>query len=345
MTIGIILHPYSERHPAGLGRYIFELTKHMVEADSKNSYIIFTKGKKSVDFKGSNWKLSECPNGLFWLDRGLSRGPKADVYIFNTPIMPLFFKPKRSIVIALDYAYWIQAAKSFREWISKYVLYWYNKISLKRADKIVSISEATKKDTEKFFGIPAEKITVSYPGFNDFSKLPEEKINVPEKFFLYVGVLKERKNLIRIVQAFIEFYNLRKDFYLVVVGKTGGAYFEAVKKIVEASDAKNNIIFLGFISDNGVAYLYKHAAALVFPSLIEGFGFPIVEAAACGLPTITSITTSLAEVGDICKSILVDPYNIMAIRDAMLKTVAVATRFFSWDKSAYEMIAVAEKLK
>ena len=120
MKIGIILHPYDEDKPAGLARTIFELTKGMLEIDKDNEYIIFVKNKprRDPELPGNNWRLEVLGGGMFWLDH-LRRAPRADVYLFNTPVMPFFWKPLKSVVIALDFAYWHLSSQALENQIRR----------------------------------------------------------------------------------------------------------------------------------------------------------------------------------------------------------------------------------
>jgi hypothetical protein len=139
MKIGIVLHPFDEKRPAGLGRYIFELTKEIIERDPESQFIIYLKQtpKEKLNIGSNNWQTVVLGDGYFWLE-GLAGTPKADLYIFNTPIMPFFFRPKRSLVIALDFAYLDFA--SFWQWPKMWPLKLYHRFSLRRATKIIAIS-------------------------------------------------------------------------------------------------------------------------------------------------------------------------------------------------------------
>ena len=360
MKIGIILHPYGEKKPAGLSRYILDLTSSLLENDKKNEYIIYLKDKpeKMPVFKGSNWKVEVVGSGKFWLEIGLSKAPTADIYVFNTPIMPFFFKPKKSVVIALDFAYRHFKSKNLKEFVFNKFLFFLNNFSFKRADAIVSISEETKKDILKLFDVSKQKIKVIYPGFKKICSLPVREISLPEYFFLYVGVIKERKNLFNIVKGFREFKRSDKtDCKLVIAGKSGGEYYEKVLEFIKSEKIESDVAFLGFIDDNELAIAYKKAIALVFPSLIEGFGFPVLEAMNCGLPVITSKYGSLAEVAG-SAGILVDPYNSGEISGAMKKIYSdnllryemsskgiIRAEEFSWQRSAEKFINLFENLQ
>ena len=360
MKIGIILHPYGEKTPAGLGRYIFDLTASLIENDKTNEYIIYLKGKpdKLPVFNGSNWRAEIVGGGKFWLETGLRKAPAADVYVFNTPIMPFFFSPKRSVVITLDFAYKYFKAKSLKEYLFNKFLFFANKFSLKRADLIVSISEQTKKDILKFFGLSEQKIKVIYPGFKKICSLPAREVKLPEKFFLHVGVIKERKNLLNIVKGFREFKrNDKNGCKLVVAGKGEGEYYEKIARFIKSEKIESDVVFIGFVDDNELAFIYKKALALVFPSLLEGFGFPVLEAMNCGLPVITSKYGSLAEVAGNA-GILVDPQNTGEIsatmekiysnnllRHEMSKDGIVRAEEFSWQRSAERFISLFKTLQ
>ena len=299
MKIGIILHPYGENKPAGLGEYIFELTRSLVEADEKNEYLIFLKSriKDSPIFRGKNWQVYIIGFGSLWRDLGLFFAPRADIYIFNTPIMPIFFRPRKSVVIALDFAYTYFPVRGFGEYWQNKILFWLNGFSLRRADKIVAISEDTKKDVVRLFKVAEEKIEIIYPGFRNLSDAPQKELMIGSPYFLFTGVIKERKNVYNIVRAFLDFkkrYQTRHK--LVIVGKGGGLYLEKILVLIKRQAMQEEIIFTGYIDLPQLVYLYKHAVALVFPSLVEGFGFPLLEAMSCGLPVITSDSSSLAEV-------------------------------------------------
>ncbi len=357
--IGIILHPYGEGKPAGLGRYIFDLTRYLIENDKENEYIVYLKKNHKImpEFTTSNWRIEILGFGRFWMEIGLLFAPKADIYIFNTPVMPIFFHPKKSIVVALDFAYLYFKPEGFRNRINNFLLYKMNGLALRREDNIVSISEATKKDIIRLFDIPHKKIEVIYPGFSKICVLPSEKIAVPLNFFLYVGVIKERKNLLNIIKGFYEFKKKNEsDFKFVVAGNGNNVYYREILRFIEENNLKEDVIFLGFVSDNQLSFLYKNASALVFPSLIEGFGMPVLEAMACGLPVITSDRSSLSEVAG-GAALLVDPKNPEDIATAMAKMVFdeklrdelvnkadLRAGDFSWENCAEKFIELFKKI-
>jgi len=337
MKVGIILHPHGEDKPAGLGRAIFEITRSLVEVDKQNEYLVILRHKPKTlpQFPGNNWRIKIADHKYFWLDRALWR-ENLDVCIFNTPIISFFARPRKSIVIAYDFAYEDFGPKRF--------LKWYHRFSLRATDAIVAISEATKKEAIKLFKIPARKIKVVYLGYErvcDFFPPPVPKL--PEKFFLFVGVIKERKNVHGVIEAFYKFKkNTGLSHKLVVAGWGKGEYFERVKNMI----ADENVILDIETRGERLSHLYKNAEALLYPSFIEGFGFPALEAMSCGLPVITSTASSLPEVAGEA-AILVDPRDTSAIAQAMQK-IAQDPKFrkaliqkgfaqiqkFSWQKTA-----------
>lgn len=361
MKIGIILHPYGEKKQTGLGEYIFELTKRLVESDKRNEYVIFLKSGFSEPpvFNGDNWRVRVLGWGSFWRDLGLFFAPRMDLYIFNTPMMPLFFKPGKSIVIALDFAYKYFLGDSLRERINNKFLFWLNKISLWRADLIISISTATKNDVLYFFGDKLDKkIKVVYPGFRNFSNFAEEKVEIINPYFLFVGSIKQRKNVLNIVKAFDDFRRKYKTGHkLVLVGKKNGAYYQLINDFIREKSLEKDVIFMDYIRNEELVYLYKNTEAFVFPSIVEGFGFPILEAMSCGAPVITSNISSVAEVAG-GAALLADPLNILEISEAMHKIVSdeksrndliargnERIKDFSWEKTAGEFLKIIKEIK
>jgi glycosyltransferase involved in cell wall biosynthesis len=361
MKIGITLYPYGENSPAGLARYIFDLTKSLVENDPNNEYIIFLKEnpKNKPVFAGSNWKIHVLGYGPFWRSVGFWFAPKADIYIFNTPRLPMFFKPKRSLVIILDFAYYVYTANSFsfKNYINKKLLFVLNKLSLMRASKIISISNATKDECSRIFGTNKDNIEVIYPGFRNICDVPSQEIDIDKPYVLFVGIVKERKNVYNLVAAFIESKkNDSINHKLVIVGKTGGEYLNRIMDLIRRSGMEDEIIFVGRINDNELSYIYKNADVFVFPSIIEGFGMPVLEAMACGIPVITSAGSSLSEVaGD--AALKVDPLNVGEIskaitllakdskaKDDLILKGSIRCKEFSWEKSAHKFINAINKL-
>lgn len=356
MKIGIVLHPYGEEKPAGLARTIFELTRALIVEDTKNEYIIYVKYPPKVlpDFSGAKWKIVVLGEGFFWLTK-LRFVERADVYIFNTPVMPFFFRPRRSVILALDFAYVYFPPHGIRARITNTLTRWYHAYSLRACDRIVAISEATKKDVVKLFNIPKNKVYVVLCGYKKICMVPEQSINVPDKFFFFAGVMKERKNVLNIMRAFREFLRIRQDYALVLGGNGEGEYYQKILDFVRHENIGDYVHFIGHLNDGQLSYIYKKAAALVFPSIIEGFGFPVLEAMDCGLPVITSSQSSLAELGAGGVALLVNPRDVQEITNAMSRIIEnsdvvkklieqgyAQAQKFSWARSAQEFLTIIE---
>lgn len=181
------------------------------------------------------------------------------------------------------------------------------------ADKIIAISQQTKADIVKYFGIEEEKIEVVYQGCHSvFQKsLPEEELlrirnkhTLPEKYILNVGTIEKRKNLLSLVKAIKPF----KDIKLVVIGKKT-KYADSVFKYVRENNMSEHVLHRQNIDLNDLAGVYQNASIFAYPSVFEGFGIPIIEALFSKVPVITSTGSCFSESGGPA-SIYVDPYNV-----------------------------------
>lgn len=357
MKIGIILHPYDETHPAGLERAIYALANAMIAADPKNNYTVFVKGKKKhpPQFQGENWDYVELKEQFLWLDRGLRPWrKKIDIFVFFTPVMPFLFTPQKSLVVAHDFNY-KYLPHSLKEKVKLSIVALVHKRALSCASKIIAVSKQTKHDAVTYFNVPEEKIEVVYNGFDytcDITPHPIQHL-VSEPFFLFVGVLKARKNVFNIVRAFQQFKETDTNGYtLLIAGKQGGEYYQKIKDQLAGSKAEKDVVFAGYVTTGELSYLYQNANALVFPSLVEGFGLPVLEAMYCGLPVITSNEGALKEVADEA-ALLVNPRDSEDIASAMTRIATetdLANTFarkgkerakdFSWEKAGQEYACI-----
>lgn len=334
MTLGLVLDPWEEARPSGLGRAVRALTEALERATPRTQYLALT--KKSVG------------GGRFWLER-MRSAPRADAYLFFTPVLPFSWVPPQAIVIAHDVGYFDVPVHGLRARLARAILIARHDHALTHAWKIVAVSHATKDALVKHFNLSPEKITVIYDGTNDFNLVaPELVAHLPERFFLFAGVVKERKNVLTLIRAFAEYVAHGGTESLVIAGKAEGAYADLVRR--EAASLGDRVRFLGFVSDGELAYLYRHALAFVYPSLAEGFGMTIVEAMSTGLPVITSTDPAIVEVaGD--AALLVAPYDIATLAAAMrtlandlvlCERLAAAGRArateFSWDRAALDLL-------
>ena len=223
-----------------------------------------------------------------------------------------------------------------------------------RSDRILTVSEASKRDILHFFGIPADKIVVAYnaieerfwqePAEADIARV-RERYQLDHAFVLYVGNIKPHKNLVRLIEAFDGLRRLGfEDLKLLIIGDEISR-LPALRRAVHSHKLHKHVRFLGYQPDDTLAVLYRLAALFVFPSLYEGFGLPPVEAMASGTPVVTSNVSSLPEVtGD--AAVLVDPYDVESIIDGMRRVLTdpalaaemrrkgvLRAREFSWERS------------
>lgn len=222
-----------------------------------------------------------------------------------------------------------------------------------KAKKIITVSEFSKKDIIANYDVEPDKINVVYNGANEgFKPLPEEEtVNVRNQYtagyqyFMFVGSLHPRKNLARLFPAFDVFKEkTASDVKLVIVGEKRW-WTEPIQKAFEAMKHQDDVVFVGHLQMSELHRVTAAALASVYVSYFEGFGIPIVEAYKCDVPVITSNVTSMPEVaGD--AALLVDPFNIDSIADAMIQMLdenvrnaliekgRVRRNDFSWDKAA-----------
>lgn len=196
------------------------------------------------------------------------------------------------------------------------------------ADKIVAISENTKRDISRLYHIPESKISVIYQSCNPIfyqmrleneNESVKKQYQLPERYFLYVGSIEARKNLKLIIEA----YRLRKgqvNIPLVIIGK-GGAYKNECRKLIASYQLEDSFIWHENLADNlHLQSVYQMASALIYPSLYEGFGLPIAEALLSKTPVIAADTSSLREAGG-ADSIYINPKSTEALSDAMLRII------------------------
>jgi glycosyltransferase involved in cell wall biosynthesis len=236
-------------------------------------------------------------------------------------------------------------------------------------DVVATVSEYSKQDIANKVGVPLSKIRVVYNGLRtpaekdpDLQSQLELKFSLQNGFMLNVGGIHERKNIPRLIQAFAKIVsNENYKGNLLITGSASGApYQEKMRKICDAEVAaaklEGQVVFTGFISDDELDILLNQASMLIYPSLYEGFGIPILEAMCAGTPVITSNLTAMPEVaGD--AGLLVDPLSVDDMAAAMsrlLKDDALRTDLiskgkkraagFSWDKNWNEYLALYQEL-
>lgn len=359
---------------AGIGRYTLELIKKLIEIDKDNQYLLFFSFMRSSiykkkiikefqKYKNVEIKIFKIPGNLkekvwgwkvSWFKRFLKG---VDVYY-----APSFLEVNLGLNLPQVVTIYDLTPFLFPEHLGKKLSDFFNlrtKQACEKAAKIIVISESTKNDLQKTLKVPESKLKVIYPGLNLLST-PSEKLPAglkPKLYILTVGTLEPRKNLIGLFKAYVLLPpRIQRKYPLAIVGAKGwntGETFEVYKKL----KLEGKVKFLGYVSDAILANLYHHAAIFVYPSLYEGFGFPVLEALSYGIPVVTSNISSLPEV--IGKAgLLVNPQDPKEITSAMQKLLehknererlsrlskAQAAKF-NWQISAKQTLKIFDELK
>lgn len=351
-------------HPrTGLEEYSYQLIIHLIrEARERGleKYLLLYAPRWALmpqEFLGTSLKILKAP--YMWTQGRLPLEflwDTPDIFFNPEQILPLF-SPRRSVVTVHDLAYEVYPEHySFKH--RKYLRF-VTKRAVRKAKKIIAISERTKRDISKFYGAPQRNITVIHHGFSLPSSIAKKETTggihntsyfPKEPFFLCIGRMEYKKNISTVIEAFEIFSKkTQQRFHLMLAGPPGFG-FEYVQARIRASSLKETIHFLGYINEETKYGLLKNAIALLFPSIYEGFGLPILEAQSFGLPVITSNTSSLPEVtGE--GGFFVNPTDPQEIAEKMLylithaKMRAYAIRKgyenierFSWEKTAKETL-------
>lgn len=252
------------------------------------------------------------------------RRQKPDVLHVPHYNVPIFYRGKMVVTIH-DLTHLI-----LPEFLPNKFAYIYAKfmiwIALKKATKVITVSQNTKKDILKMFKVDPNKIEVIYNGVGEeFIKKEKKEIEylydkfaIPrdKKIIMYVGNLKAHKNLERLLEAYSKIENIDLTC-LLLVGKAFSSYdvLEEKEKLLKI---ENRVIHTGIVSQEELVNLYNLADLFIFPSLYEGFGLPILEALACRTPVISSNTSSMPEVGGNVVE-YIDPYNVIEIKEKIEK--------------------------
>ncbi|MBN1597054.1 MAG: glycosyltransferase family 4 protein [Bacteroidales bacterium] len=253
-------------------------------------------------------------------------------------------------------------------WVSRIPRYYYNYYFprfIHKADRIASVSEYSKKDICNRFKVDPGKIDVVYNGVKEKYQpaLEEEKSRIRKiytsgvPYFLFLGLVHPRKNLGNIIKSYEVFRNKTSENVKLVVAGSTKFWDEETRATYENSTYRSDILLLGRVADEELGIIISAAKALVYASLFEGFGIPILEAMQCNTPVITSTVTSMPEVGGdaVCYC---DPYSVESISDAMLRVFSdeeysrslvmkgkEQLKKFSWEKTAQALWNSIEKLK
>ena len=370
MFIGIDGNEANIKNRVGSNQYAFELLKALrqKESDRRHEFLIYLKEGPRADLPKETkwWRYRIIKPAKLWtqwrlpLDLYIHR-PRPDVFFSPGHYAPRWC-PMPLVISIMDLGY-----LHFPEHFTKPVYYQLKNLterSIKDADHILTISEATKRDIIKKYNVSQNRITVTYPGWkkqktkNKRQKIKDinKKYRIKGDYILFLGTLKPSKN----IEGLLEAYKLlaisdKRLASLVIAGKKGWMYEQIFKKVKELGLEKK-VIFTGFVPEEDISSLIKEAKVFVMPSFWEGFGIPAVEAMAMGTPVVAGNAGSLPEViGG--AGILIDPHDARDIAKGIKEVLEDKSLYnrlrkngierakeFSWQKCAQKTLETLENV-
>jgi glycosyltransferase involved in cell wall biosynthesis len=345
---------------AGINWYIYNLLRHLPEADPEIEYTVFLNERRYRGAPGIRLCVSRLPADrppvrILWEQvlqpRALHRA-KVDLLHHPAFVGPLASAcPFVITVHDLSYLFFPQG---FRALNQRY-LQIFTRLSVRRARRVIAVSESTKRDLVQQYGLSPGKVDVVYNGVDTaYRPLPANKVaafrsgeGLPQRFILFVGTLEPRKNVVRLVEAYASLPKGRPP--LMLVGGKGWLYDEIYAR-VEALGLAGEVRFVGYVPAEVLPWWYNAADLFVYPSLYEGFGLPPLEAMACGTAVISSTASSLPEVVGQA-GLTIDPTDSEALATAMEQVLAdremqedmetaglVQAQKFSWEQTARQTV-------
>lgn len=341
MRIGIDIRTLMDGYYSGIPEYCHRLVHEMLRQDQDNEYILFYNSLTDMserigafDYPNARIVHTRYPNKLFgYLMQARLGKPQLDKLLG----VEAFFMPHinfaalsgdcRSVMTVHDLSFLL-----YPEYFSWRKNIWHRaqqvKERLKGFDQLIAISGNTKDDLIEYCDVEAERIKLIYSGIGSEYRIMAEndpilnevrsKYGLPEKFILYLGTIEPRKNVDGLIIAYDalrkEFPEL-KEYGLVIAGARGWKFSDALHRY-EVSPYRDDIRLLGFVDKADKPALYNLATTFVFPSFYEGFGFPPLEALACGTPAVVSGNASLGEVmGN--AALYIDPFDLNSLKLGM----------------------------
>jgi glycosyltransferase involved in cell wall biosynthesis len=364
MNIGINLLPF-RNELGGAGNYAKNIVRELSEMDMENNYFLYiTKSSlKHFQISKQNFKLIINPFNpaqflirVFWEQFILPfQLKKMKIEILFTPsvAVPYLFSG-RMVTTVHDIAY--KKVKNKYSMLRRFYMARVTKLALKRSEVIFTVSNFSKEEIIKEYNIFPEKILVTYNGANKYFSEPIDlirsetiraKYKLPEKYILYVGAIEPGKNIERLLKIFSDLTKLdsQNDLFLVLTGGMGwkkNTTFSLINKL----SITDRIIILPYIPENELPIIYKLSKVLVYISYYEGFGLPVLEGLASGIPVLASDTPAIKEFAQ-NSAVLLNSLNEMSIkeelmdlltndgkRNELIKKGLLISKSFSWKNSA-----------
>ncbi|MFO8183516.1 MAG: glycosyltransferase family 1 protein [Candidatus Aegiribacteria sp.] len=362
MRIGIKVSPLTVLR-AGIPNYIHNLLSALGKVDRSNEYFLYTGRPLPMELDlPDNFRLTTVsfpsPRLQLWYQIGLPLRMKRDrLHLFHDPVYPLpFHLPVPGVITVHDLSnYTDPGVHSFRAAMAGKLFPHH----LRKARRIITVSRYTASRLRDIFPWTEDRIRVIHHGVSENFKRVEddgvlgsaaERFGLPSRFMLFLGTLEPRKNLDRLLAAFAECAG-EVPHSLVIAGGLGWKYEKLLHRI-SSHPVAERIHLTGFVEEEHLPALLSMAEFLVYPSLLEGFGLPILEAMACGTPVLTSDTSSMPEIaGD--AAYLVNPASVESIagglrrmaadeglREELTRRGRVRASGFSWRETAKQTLEV-----
>jgi len=317
----------------GIGLYVFNLINQIKLSNYDTSDYCLLRSKNDEKIETIIYPLQNLPERILWFSNAivlkmlLERNNISlfhSTHPYNLPISRKF-NTIATVYDLIPLIFYNDYLKN--KFVNAKLSYRYYLNNLKKADHLIAISERTKQDCIEYLGISENRITTIHLGIdtNIFQYIEDEELlenikkkhSLPSKFFLYVGGADFRKNVIRLVNAFGKIANSVEE-NLVLVGQWYPAWISNLQNQLQSLGIQQRVHFLSFVETEDLVCLYTLTTALLFPSLYEGFGLPVLEAFSCQTPVLCSNNSSLIEIAKDC-AVLVDPYQEDDISRGILK--------------------------
>jgi glycosyltransferase involved in cell wall biosynthesis len=322
--------------PVGAGNYIIQLIRALAGLEVEDEFVVFAqrKGHALIDIPeidSFEWVILEDSNPgsrLIWeqtIFPQLIKKSGVDLLHSLHYTRPVRL-PCASVVTFHDMTFFLYPelhTRAKRLFFPQAI-----RVSARLADALIANSESTRQDVIRVLGISPEKIKTTQLGVNSaFRPINDpvakrkiaEKYDLPERFILYVGLIEPRKNLPLLISAYRRLLDSGENYKLVLVGRYGWMYDELLKQMNNL-DLEGMIHFTGYVSQEDLPLVYNLSSLFAYPTSYEGFGLPVLEAMACGVPVITTDVSSLPEiVGE--AGILVPVNDVEALYGAMIEVL------------------------
>lgn len=360
MNIGVDARPLLPPL-TGIGRYLYGFLETLQRKDRENRYFLFCHRPLDFPLLNSRWRLVHGRRkgrlqSTAWIQTavpGHARSLGLDLFWAPRHHLPLHLPRQTAAVVTIhDLVHRrYPGTMSSPNLILERLLMG---PSLRRADRVLVPSHASRDEVIHFFPQTRRKIRVVSPGVPAFPSKSTRRDRLPKPYFLAVGTREPRKNLARVIAAFLKMETDGSPVHLAVAGGTGWKHHETdqwIRGMRPADQGDRTVHLLGYVERSQLPELYREAIALVFPSVYEGFGLPILEAMSMGTPVITANCSAMPEV---CGSaaIQVDPFSVSDIRDAMERLTKPENRKilseksrnrakrFSWEQSTEGLLRI-----